>query len=371
MLQRILTEFRLINKMRAYYLVEANPPQVSNLGHAIDACVECLDVMCIRLIDKHQFLKLEPGPFFRPEPVQDPIYFSDKTFWETLRANGEILAAMDALKLLLNFEFTQEGSFNPMWQERVKGLEALETDFSIQNRDVLDRRESFGVQIGHIELLTKHICPMLYGGDSVPRRQASLSQGKRDSLGRTPLHGAIDGVTDFAGTSYLHKFINPVDINAQDIFGRTPLHVICSLSTRQLMAGRRSRSGNMVKDQTDTAYTLLTKIPADITLRDCDGMFAVDYAILNHEHRILSMFRDDYKAFDPASEVGTKVLHALRAIEGTGSIPRPLSERMYSVTHASQLARISMEVEYDDDEEGITVDEDEDELEDENGIFHD
>ena len=63
-------------------------------------------------------------------------------------------------------------------------------------------------------------------------------------------------------------------------------------------------------------------------------MYAAEYVILDHDHERLSMFRDVYGAFDPASEVGTKILQALRAIEGTESIRRLPSERTYLDIHA-------------------------------------
>ncbi|KAI5920510.1 hypothetical protein F4810DRAFT_416134 [Camillea tinctor] len=105
----------------------------------------------------------------------------------------------------------------------------------------------------------------------------------KDSLDRTLLHIAVEHF-DLSCVSLLLK--KGIDINAQDVFGRTALHVVCGASQEPSPWGlyQQVRQIKIVR-------ILLEKEKLDIWVEDKYKRVAIDYAIQDQNSDILYLFK--------------------------------------------------------------------------------
>ncbi|KAI1636266.1 hypothetical protein F4809DRAFT_391722 [Biscogniauxia mediterranea] len=101
----------------------------------------------------------------------------------------------------------------------------------------------------------------------------------RDSLGRTLLHVAAECLRPRDVRVVLRQGL---DVNAQDMFGRTALHVACESS---------SSSSEEEEQQLEIVGDLLREPGLDVRARDVYGFLAVDYAVQDRRLDILRLFQ--------------------------------------------------------------------------------
>ncbi|KAI1490144.1 hypothetical protein F5X96DRAFT_679273 [Biscogniauxia mediterranea] len=104
----------------------------------------------------------------------------------------------------------------------------------------------------------------------------------RDSLGRTLLHVAAECLKPRDVRVVLRQ--GGLDINAQDMFGRTALHVACESSSS-------SSSEEEEQQQLEIVGDLLREPGLDVGARDVYGFLAVDYAVQDRRLDILRLFQ--------------------------------------------------------------------------------
>ncbi|KAI0967210.1 hypothetical protein F4678DRAFT_446967 [Xylaria arbuscula] len=125
----------------------------------------------------------------------------------------------------------------------------------------------------------------------------ALSMFRQDSLRRTWLHFAVEGLRfkppfriDIGKQNYPLYFVGAdiqlllqsqpsSQIDAQDAFGRTALHIACAFN-------KHERRGGQLR-----VVRILLENNARIDLCDHYGRRAIDYAIIDHNDRLLSIFQ--------------------------------------------------------------------------------
>lgn len=224
---------------------------------------------------------------------------------EQFRDKGDILSAMRMQQIDSFAKIRLFGSLSEDYAYSLSIFKKLQQEFWNNNQQVLKYLPS-GAKVPK-----KLIQPFLHDDLALPSKTCPRNILKhRDVLGRTPLHTAIKH------HGYLQNYDGlQANNNAQDIFGRTPLHIICSLpAVRQSVCPVWSDS-LIWFIQLSTTRWFLSRDSVDIHVRDCDGRYAVEYAILDRRPQVLCLFRDEFKGFEPESEVGRLILEALKDTE--------------------------------------------------------
>lgn len=241
---------------------------------------------------------------FYQSRTKDPISLSENI--EQLRDEGDILSAMN-MQRMDNFAKLQfRGASSKNYADSLSIFENLQQEFWNNNQQVLEYSH-FATKV------PKKLIQLFLHDDIAPLPKTypknTLLQ-RRDALGRTPLH------TTMMHQAYLQDYDDlQADNNAKDIFGRTPLHIICSLpALRHTICPLWSDQLIRFVQLSATSW-FLSRDSVDIHVRDCDGRYAVEYVILDRQLEVLRLFRDEFKGFEPESEVGRLILEALKDIE--------------------------------------------------------
>ena len=254
--------------------------------------------------------------FQSPPPQSRKISLIDNLFYfsteapsiisrsvEQLRGKGDIFSAIHMQRSLANM--LSYGSSSIDYVRSLSIFEKLQEEFWNNNQQVLKYLRS------DAKVPEKLIQPFLHDNKVSPPKTylGNILKG-RDVLGRTPLH------TTTENWDYLHdsNFFQD-DSNVKDIFGRTPLHIICSLPTLRHTICPLWSDHVIRLVQLSVTRRFLCRDSVDIHVRDCDGRYAVEYAILDRRPEVLRLFRDEYEYFEPESEIGRLVLEALKDME--------------------------------------------------------
>lgn len=242
--------------------------------------------------------------FFYSIKTEDPINCSEKV--EQLRDEGDILSAMHMQRMENLAKMQFYGASSEEYADSRSIFEKLQREFWNNNQQVLEYSPLNAM------VPEKLMQPFLHDDIAIPPETYlnNTSLKHRDALGRTPLHTSMEHHV------YLKDYNDlQADNNAQDIFGRTPLHIICSLPAFRQAIGLLWSDQVISFVQLSLTRWYLSRDSVDIHVRDCDGRYAVEYAILDRRPQVLRLFRDEYEYFEPESEVGRLVLEALKDME--------------------------------------------------------